>query len=188
MTNSNVATVSITVTAPNTAPMAQDQSVTTPKNTAKALTLGATDADGDPLTFTNVSWPAHGALNWTTVSNVTYTPATDYTGTDSFTFVANDGQTNSNVATVSIAVTAGQPPGNVLMYEGFDYPLGTNLNARVGGTGWGTNAWQSTEDGATMKSAIVAGLTFSDYVVSGNALQLSCSNTCLLYTSDAADE
>src|SRR5207249_2349285 len=72
--NSNIATVSLTVTAVNDAPVANAQSVTTPANTAKPITLTATDVDGDTLTYSVVTGPAHGTLSGT-APNVTYTPA-----------------------------------------------------------------------------------------------------------------
>ena len=98
------ATVTITVRPINDAPVAQDQSVTTPEETAKAITLVATDIENDPLTYAIVAQPAHGTV--VLVDNVaTYTPALNYTGPDSFTFKANDGMLDSNVATVSITVT-----------------------------------------------------------------------------------
>jgi hypothetical protein len=96
------ATRSFTIT--NTPPTANGQSVSTQKNTAKAITLTAADPDGDPLTFSIVAQPSHGSLSGSP-PNVTYTPATNYTGSDSFTFKANDGKADSNVATVSITVT-----------------------------------------------------------------------------------
>ncbi|MGI6260130.1 MAG: Ig-like domain-containing protein, partial [Anaerolineaceae bacterium] len=103
--DSNVATVSILVEAfVNTPPVAQDQSVTTPEDTATAITLTATDADNDTLTYWIVGQPQHGTL--TLAGNVaTYTPDQDYNGSDSFTFKANDGTIDSNIATVSITVT-----------------------------------------------------------------------------------
>ena len=103
--DSNVATVSILVEAfVNTPPVAQDQSVTTPEDTAITITLVATDADDDTLTYWIVGQPQHGTL--TLAGNVaTYTPDQDYNGPDSFTFKANDDTTDSNLATVSITVT-----------------------------------------------------------------------------------
>ncbi len=101
--DSNIATVSITLTV-NHPPVAQNRCVTTDEDTAKAITLSATDADGDPLTYTIVTQPAHGTLSGTPPS-VTYTPVAHYFGRDSFTFKANDGKLDSNVATVSISVT-----------------------------------------------------------------------------------
>ncbi|MFN8469350.1 MAG: Ig-like domain-containing protein [Caldilineaceae bacterium] len=104
--DSNVATVSINVTAVNDAPLANPQSVTTAQNTAANITLTGSDVEGNPLTYSIVTAPTHGALSGT-APNVTYTPAAGYIGTDSFTFKANDGTADSNVATVSINVTAG---------------------------------------------------------------------------------
>ncbi|MGE3541848.1 MAG: Ig-like domain-containing protein [Candidatus Tectimicrobiota bacterium] len=108
--NSDLATVTITVTPVNDLPVAADQSMTTPEDTALALTLGATDVDtGDTLTFSIVQSPTHGTLTGTP-PNVTYTPATDYHGADSFTFRTNDGTVDSNTATVSLTVTPVNDP------------------------------------------------------------------------------
>jgi hypothetical protein len=64
-----------------------------------------TDANGDSLTALLVSGPAHGSLTLNTNGSFTYTPAAGYTGADSFTYKANDGSLDSNVATVSITLT-----------------------------------------------------------------------------------
>ena len=107
--DSNIATISITVSAVNDAPTADAQSITTNEDTAKNVTLTATDVDSDTLTFSVVANPAHGSLSGT-VPNLTYTPAADYNGSDSFTFKANDGTVDSNIATVSITVNAVNDP------------------------------------------------------------------------------
>jgi hypothetical protein len=98
------ATVTITVIS-NSAPVAINQSVATNEDTAKAITLAATDDNGDALTYSVVTSPAHGTLSGM-APNVTYTPAANYFGADSFTFKANDGLADSNVATVSITVNS----------------------------------------------------------------------------------
>jgi Big-like domain-containing protein len=75
-----------------------------PKRASFRPTLHATDADaGDSLTYSIVGGPAHGTLSGSGASR-TYTPAAGYSGPDSFTFKANDGQVDSNTATVSITV------------------------------------------------------------------------------------
>ena len=48
----------------------------------------------------------HGVLDDCSAGVCTYVPTAGYVGSDSFTFAANDGATNSNVATVSIAIVA----------------------------------------------------------------------------------
>ncbi len=97
--------VTVTQAAPsNHAPVAQNQTRSTIKNIVAHITLAATDADNDALTFSIVGQPEHGSLGGAT-PNVSYTPATDFVGADSFTFRANDGKEDSNVATVAITVT-----------------------------------------------------------------------------------
>ncbi len=101
----DTATVNITVNAINDAPVADNQSVSTNEDTDKGITLTATDAENDPLTFSVVDTPTHGTLSGTG-ANLTYHPAANYNGSDSFTYKANDGSADSNVATVSITVNA----------------------------------------------------------------------------------
>ncbi|MBI3852449.1 MAG: cadherin-like domain-containing protein [Verrucomicrobia bacterium] len=86
----------------NHAPVANSQSISLNEDTPKAITLAASDADGDPLTYTTTP-PAHGTLSGT-APNLTYTPHTNYFGPDSFTFKVNDGHVDSGEATVSLKV------------------------------------------------------------------------------------
>ena len=88
----------------NQAPVAAAQSVTIVEDTAKAITLAATDADGDAMTYAIVANPAHGTMSGSGSAR-TYTPVANYHGADSFTYKVNDGTVDSNPATVSITVT-----------------------------------------------------------------------------------
>jgi alpha-tubulin suppressor-like RCC1 family protein/uncharacterized protein YkwD/plastocyanin/thiol-disulfide isomerase/thioredoxin/uncharacterized membrane protein YphA (DoxX/SURF4 family) len=97
--------ITVTVTVVNQPPVAEDQTVATKTNTPVNITLAASDPDGDPLTYSVMKTPGHGALS-DTPPYLTYTPAANYTGSDNFTFKANDGQADSNVATVSITISA----------------------------------------------------------------------------------
>ena len=99
------ATVNIQVNFVNYAPIANDQTVNTSEDISLPIALGATDANGDPLTFSIASQPSHGSLSPASGnSNFTYTPNLNYNGQDSFTFKANDGRVDSNLATVSVTV------------------------------------------------------------------------------------
>lgn len=89
----------------NAAPTAQAQSATVAEDGTVNLTLGGTDPEGAALTFTVVQAPAQGTLTGTPPS-VSYTPAANYAGSDSFTFHVSDGALQSSPATVSITVTA----------------------------------------------------------------------------------
>ena len=102
--NSAPATVTITITPTNDPPTADDQSVGTPEDTAVSITLTGNDIDGDALTFTVTTNPANGTLTGT-APNLTYTPDANYNGTDSFSFVTNDGTVNSTPATIDVTIT-----------------------------------------------------------------------------------
>lgn len=126
--DSNVATVSITVVAINDAPVALNQTRTTVAQTAANITLTATDADGDSLSFSLLSQPANGTLSGTPPT-LTYTPNPGFSGADGFTFRASDGKAASNIATVSLSVVPGVTIANVTLKEGnagttaFSFPV-----------------------------------------------------------------
>jgi len=101
--DSNLATVSITVRSVNDPPVAEGQAVATDEDVPVPVTLAATDVDGDALTYAIVTPPAHGTLDGTAPA-LTYTPAPDYHGTDAFVFRAHDGQVDSGPATVDVVV------------------------------------------------------------------------------------
>lgn len=103
-------TGTVHVVQPNRAPVAVGQSLSTNEDVALSLGLQATDADGDPLTYSILSQPLRGVLSGTGTARV-YTPAANFNGTDSFTFSVRDGQFQSNVATVIIQVAnVNDPP------------------------------------------------------------------------------
>ena len=89
----------------NTAPTATAQTVSTDEDTAIGITLGGADADNDTLTYTGITQPTHGMLSGT-APNLTYTPGSNFHGSDSFTFKVNDGFGDSSPATISINVAS----------------------------------------------------------------------------------
>jgi VCBS repeat-containing protein len=130
---SNTATVSITVTPGIDVPVAGDQSVSMLEDTALAVTLSASDADGDTLTYSIVAQPSHGALSGT-APNVIYTPTLNYNGPDSFTYRANDGSLDSNTATVTITVSAVNDAPTLNPIGGKTVSEGSLLSFTVSGT------------------------------------------------------
>jgi hypothetical protein len=121
--NSTPATIFITVTPVNDPPVADPQTLATDEDQAVDITLTGSDPDGDSLIFTVLNGPAHGTLT-ITGANLTYTPAANYSGTDSFTFKANDGTVDSAPATVSISVTpVDDPPPQILLVSGPTVPF-----------------------------------------------------------------
>jgi hypothetical protein len=101
------ATINITVEEQfNFPPAAQSQSVNLALNQDTDIVLRATDPNGDDLTYTIVLQPEHGTVTGQPPV-VHYTPEQDFQGEDSFTFIANDGELDSNEATVFVNVAAG---------------------------------------------------------------------------------
>lgn len=89
----------------NNPPNAVDDLVETDEDTPVDVDVLANDddPDEDPLTISDVTQPAHGEVV-NNVTDVTYTPATDYFGTDAFTYTVSDGEGESDTATVNVVV------------------------------------------------------------------------------------
>ena len=81
-----------------------------------------TDVDGDPLTAAVVTGPAHGTLALNANGGFTYTPAADFSGTDAFTYRANDGFADGASATASLVITSPCSGG-----DSRDCPSGTPI-------------------------------------------------------------
>jgi len=103
------ATVTITVNPVNDAPVAADDSYSTDEDTplniaAAGILTNDSDIDGDALTAVLESDVSNGTLTLNADGSFAYIPAADFHGGDSFTYRANDGTVNSNIATVTITV------------------------------------------------------------------------------------
>lgn len=105
---SDTATVTIDISGVNDAPNAVNDSASTPEDAALGVNVLANDSDPESqsLTVSAVTQGAHGTVAVSLGVNVTYTPAPDYFGPDSFTYTITDGNGGSDTATVSITVTA----------------------------------------------------------------------------------
>ncbi|HEY9089439.1 MAG TPA: Ig-like domain-containing protein [Anaerolineaceae bacterium] len=105
-------TAQIHIAAVNDRPVANNDSYTTPEDTALTITAPGvlandTDADGDQLSAVSFTQPTHGTLNSNANGSFTYTPAANFNGADSFTYIARDAAENSLVtATVNLNITA----------------------------------------------------------------------------------
>lgn len=113
----------------NTAPVADDLTVSTNKDTSVALTLTGSDEEASALTFSVVTEPEHGTLSGGT-PNLSYSPNANFIGTDSFTFLVNDGIKSSETATVTIRVGAAftsVPVTEIDQGEVYSYEVTANL-------------------------------------------------------------
>ena len=112
----NQTAINVAIIDPNAPPVAFDQSVITDEDTPVAITLTASDPDGDELTYVLVSGPSNGSLTGTE-PNLTYTPGLDFNGTDTFTYTASDGE-DTDTGTVTITVL----PVADYVFDGFFKP------------------------------------------------------------------
>jgi hypothetical protein len=107
--DSSSATVSLTVA--NSAPEAYDDSYSTEKNTPLAVEApGVLDNDSDPngdaLIAILIAGPSNGSLSLRLNGSFIYNPSADFSGTDSFSYLATDGADNSTVATVALTINS----------------------------------------------------------------------------------
>jgi hypothetical protein len=120
------ATVSITVTAVNDAPLAVADAYTTPEDSAIAFDLRFNDSDveGGALSATVATAPAHGTLTPLSDGRFVYTPVANYAGSDRFSYRVGDGSLTSAVTPVDLTVTPVndapvlQPVADVSVVEG----------------------------------------------------------------------
>ena len=111
--NSNVATVTLhpgsEAGGENVPPVSQDDTFAVDAEgtliiEAPGLLGNDSDADSDVLTALLASGPTQGMLTLQDDGSFSYTPATDFVGTDTFTYTASDGKMSGNLATVTIVV------------------------------------------------------------------------------------
>jgi len=111
--SSDPATVTITVNPVNDAPVAiddayevaHDTELVVPANTG--VLANDTDVDGDALTVTVVTEPAHGTLDLSADGALSYDPDAGYAGSDTFTYAAFDATATSPAATVTLTIAEG---------------------------------------------------------------------------------
>ena len=103
--DSNVATINVTITSVNDAPVAANASYAISSNTTLNSTLVGTDIDSSTLTYAIVKRPRKGSLSLNAATGVfTYTPPAGFVGVESFTYRVSDGAATSATATISITV------------------------------------------------------------------------------------
>ncbi|MFT5517161.1 MAG: VCBS repeat-containing protein, partial [Rhodothermales bacterium] len=109
--NGGTATGTVSITTQNQAPTAVSVSASTGTATAVVVTFSASDPESQALAYSIVTTPSNGTLSAVSGNSVTYTPSAGFSGTDTFTYKANDGLNDSNTATASVMVN-GAPVAN----------------------------------------------------------------------------
>ena len=136
-----------------------------PYDTATALTLSCSDADGKPVGYAITANPAHGTLSAVgAAGQVTYTPAAGYGGPDSFTFTAHNADGTSAPATAQL--TVGSPAKT--------FVAGTSSSGSGGSpaTGYATTP-QAIEE--LLLGCGKRPLVLSDVLISGRRVELEGS-------------
>ena len=112
---SDLGTVTVAVAAQPDPPVATNASIATNEDVAGAVTVTATDVDGDALTASVATPPAHGAvvITGTNPFTLTYTPTPNANGADTFTYRVQDPSGAFALGTVNVAV-APQPDAPVI--------------------------------------------------------------------------
>ena len=103
------ATVTITVTGANDAPVAIEASVETLEDTSIIqldVLANVTDIDGDALTLVSVESEAGGTITVNEGGTINYAPAENYFGSDTLTYVATDPAGASVTGSISIDIIA----------------------------------------------------------------------------------
>lgn len=122
--DSNVATVTITINSVNDAPFSSNDTYTTNEDTtlnvdsANGVLKNDTDIENSPLTAILVETTQHGTLTLNEDGSFVYIPNPNYYGTDTFKYKANDGEDDSEIATVTINITSvvDPQPENTVIY------------------------------------------------------------------------
>lgn len=156
--DSAIATVTINVAAVNDAPLATGESYSTSEDVplsvaAPGVLANDSDIEGSVLRPVLVSGPVHGTLTLNANGSFVYTPASNYSGPDSFTYRANDGLLSStNIATVNIAVT---PVNDVPVASNDSYSTTQNSPLTVPARGVLIN--DTDADGDVLTAAVATG-------------------------------
>ena len=166
----STATVMLTITPVNDAPVAVNDSATTqedtPVTTASLLTNDG-DVDGDLLTINSFTQPSHGAVTPAGNGRFTYAPAANFFGTDSFTYTIGDGHSGTSTATVTLTVISVN-----------DVPVATNDSAATLEDAPVTTANVLSNDSDVDGDS----LTISSFTQPGHGSVISAGNGRFTYT------
>ncbi|WP_425617458.1 Ig-like domain-containing protein [Anatilimnocola sp. NA78] len=154
----NEATVTLTIEAVNDAPIAANDSFSVDEDQPLTVTTSVmtndSDVEGSALTAELASQPLHGTVTFNPDGTFTYQPEANFSGIDGFSYLVNDGGSNSEVATVTISVN---PINDAPVAANDEYSIDEDQPLTVTGTGVLGN--DSDIDSASLTASLVAGPT-----------------------------
>ena len=157
----------------NTAPDAVDDAPSVAEDSgANSIDVLSNDTDydsGDPKTITAKTDGAHGAVAITGGgTGLTYTPAANFHGSDTFTYTISDGRGGTDTADVSVTVTSVNDPPTDIALSASSVPDNSPSNTTVG------TLSTTDADGNTFTYTLVDGAGSSDnnsFSVAGSTLK-----------------
>ncbi|ETR72346.1 MAG: hypothetical protein OMM_07560, partial [Candidatus Magnetoglobus multicellularis str. Araruama] len=158
--DSNISTVSIVITEVYNPPQAYTQTLSTTENMPVNITLTGVSPDNNPLTFRIIDPPSHGILSQST-PYLSYTPDHHFYGTDNFTFIANDGISDSNPETISITIERAKLKINEISNQ--DIYLSQSDYITLTGTGFSEKTRVSISLDTGNQSAIIGSVDVPAY-------------------------
>ena len=96
--------IGLTVNPINDKPVITTTVISAIEDNVTNVQIEASDAENDTLTYTVVSAPTSGTLTLSSQGAASYTPGTNFFGSDSFQVKANDGTIDSDTVTISINI------------------------------------------------------------------------------------
>lgn len=173
----------------NQAPVAQNDTFTTPRGTALDGNVTAdngdgadSDPDGDSLSVSLATGVSNGTLSLQPTGAFTYTPNSGFVGTDSFTYILSDGNGGTDTATVTIAVVNNPPDARD---DGFSTYIESPLNGNLlADNGMGVD---SDPDGDTITIVAVDGSAANvgvGYMLASGAILTVMANGSFNYNTN----
>jgi VCBS repeat-containing protein len=158
-----VGTVNVTINPVNDPPVAVSDSANTTQDVPVTIPVlvNDTDVENDPLSVTGTTNPVHGTVVINPDNTVTYTPASGYSGADSFGYTISDGHGGTASASVALTVNPPPPPGPATLID-------AHFNSGADGFAYSDDAFRGTS-----QPSYESGSWVSTGGVSGGALDIS---------------
>ncbi|HEY2411363.1 MAG TPA: FG-GAP-like repeat-containing protein [Pirellulaceae bacterium] len=155
---SDTETLALNVRSVNDAPVAVNDAYPTDEDATLTVAVGSgvlkndSDVDSNSLSASLVAQTAHGTVTLAQNGSFSYVPASNFHGTDSFTYKASDGTAASNVATVTITVNpVNDPP--VAVADSYTVNSGDVLTVSLVAAGVLANDSDADQDSITAQVA-----------------------------------